>query len=564
MKSLPSAFGFLAEPRQRRNLATLAKLLSVLVCLVVIFVTVFQLLMFREGQQHSLATAVYWVFVVMSTLGFGDITFHSDAGRLFSVVVLLTGSIFMLVLMPFMFIQFFYVPWMEAREASRAPRKLPISWRRHVILTGLSAVERSLAQMLSRANIPYVLIVSDLNEALRLHDEGYPVMIGELDDQQTYHNARTENAVLVVATQRDTTNTNIAFTVREISSQVTIAATASAPASVDILELAGCNQVLQLGRMLGTALARNVLGRDCRCHIVGQFGELFIAETAAFGTPLIGRTLKEIRLAQHARVNVIGVWNRGRFELAGPTTKIEAASVLLLAGTRADLQEYDELFCIYGSPKTSVIIIGGGRVGRTVAEIFLKQGVEYRIIERLPERVRDKSRYVQGDAAELEVLEEAGIYDCSAVVITTHDDDINVYLTIYCRRLRQDVQILSRANQDRNVSTLHRAGADFVLSYASTGASCLFNMLRKESLLSIADGLDAFRVRVPPHMIGKTLGESQFRQSTGCNVIAIEDNGVCNTRLTSDTVLNDSAQLIVVGDADAGHKLFETNSSGSY
>jgi K+/H+ antiporter YhaU regulatory subunit KhtT len=89
-------------------------------------------------------------------------------------------------------------------------------------------------------------------------------------------------------------------------------------------------------------------------------------------------------------------------------------------------------------------------------------------------------------------------------------------------------------------------------------------MLRKESLLSIADGLDAFRVRVPAQMIGKTLGESQFRQSTGCNVIAIEENGACNTRLTSETVLNDNAQLIVVGDADAGHKLFETTAGSTY
>ena len=30
----------------------------------------------------------------MSTLGFGDITFESDAGRIFSVVVLLSGALF--------------------------------------------------------------------------------------------------------------------------------------------------------------------------------------------------------------------------------------------------------------------------------------------------------------------------------------------------------------------------------------------------------------------------------------------------------------------------------------
>ena len=54
------------------------------------------------------------------------------------------------------------------------------------------------------------------------------------------------------------------------------------------------------------------------------------------------------------------------------------------------------------------------------------------------------------------------------MLVTTHDDDINVYLTLYCRRLGPDLQIISRANLDRNVSTLHRAGADAVLSYATT------------------------------------------------------------------------------------------------
>ena len=37
-----------------------------------------------------------------------------------------------------------------------------------------------------------------------------------------------------------------------------------------------------------------------------------------------------------------------------------------------------------------------------------------------------------------------------AVVITTHDDDVNVYLTLYCRRLRGDIQIISRATLERN------------------------------------------------------------------------------------------------------------------
>ena len=61
----------------------------------------------------------------MTTLGFGDITFTSDTGRLFSMVVLLSGVVFLLVMLPFLFIRLFYAPWLEARVRMRAPREVP-------------------------------------------------------------------------------------------------------------------------------------------------------------------------------------------------------------------------------------------------------------------------------------------------------------------------------------------------------------------------------------------------------------------------------------------------------
>ncbi|PJF45449.1 MAG: potassium transporter TrkA, partial [Candidatus Thermofonsia Clade 3 bacterium] len=122
------------------------------------------------------------------------------------------------------------------------------------------------------------------------------------------------------------------------------------------------------------------------------------------------------------------------------------------------------LLCTEPPSREPVVIIGGGRVGRAAGRALAERGMDYRIVELLPERVRDPAKYVLGDAANLEVLIAAGIRKTPAVLVTTHDDDTNIYLTIYCRRLRPDVQIISRARLERNVATLHRAGADFVLS----------------------------------------------------------------------------------------------------
>jgi Trk K+ transport system NAD-binding subunit len=561
MKSLAIVLSFLGNPSRRRNFLALGRLLVVFVVMVLVFTIVFHWLMDMEGQKHSWATGIYWVLVVMSTLGFGDITFHSDIGRLFSVVVLLSGSVFMLMLLPFMFIQFFYVPWLDAQNAARAPRELSPRVSGHVIITGLSSVERSLILMLEREKWRYVLLVGELSEALRLYDEGFSVLLGDIDDPETYVRARAENAALVVAAQRDTTNTNIAFTVREISTSVTIVAIASFQASIDILKLAGCNQVLQLGEMLGQSFARRVYGRDARSLVVGEFGNLLIAEAAAAGTPMVGRSLKDIRLTDYARISVIGVWNRGHFSIAGPNTVIESSTILLLAGTRDELDEYDSLFCIYRGNEPFTVILGAGRVGRATGKELLARGTDYRIVDRNPDRIRDPEHYVLGDAAELEVLERAGIMTCSSVVITTHDDDINIYLAIYCRRLRPDIQILARANQDRNVSTLHRAGADYVMSYASTGANSIFNILKRGDSILLAEGLDVFRVPVPTAMIGRTLAECQFRQKMGCNVVAIEKAGEFNAKPSPSSILTQDSQLVIVADAESERKFFEAMNS---
>jgi len=556
MKSIPIVLNFLTNPQRRRNLFVLAKLVAMFSLLVLVFTISFHYVMAWEGRQYSWATGIYWVLVVMSTLGFGDITFESDVGRIFSVVVLLSGTVFMLVLMPFMFIQFFYVPWMEAQASARAPRALPAKITGHVILTGVGAVEAALIRLLERSQRAYVVLVAELPEALRLHDEGYRVMLGDLDDPETYNRAQAKQAALVVTARSDTANTNVAFTVREICESVAIAATASSAASVDILKLAGCNQVLQFAEMLGQALARRIVGRDAKTHVIGRFGELLIAEAAARHTPLIGRSLRDIRLRDYANVNVVGVWDRGRFQIAGPETQIQATSVLVLAGSREQLDTYDELFCIYEHSDKPVIIIGGGHVGRSVAATLQEQGIDYRIIDRQPEHVLDPERVIPGDAAELEVLQRAGIMETASVVITTHDDDMNVYLTIYCRRLRPDIHILGRANLERNVSTLHRAGADFVMSYASTGANVLFNLLKSADILLLAEGLDAFRIPMPPTLAGRSLADSGIRETTGCNVVAVIQGDRFDVNPNARQVLPADAELVVIGDIESETRFF--------
>jgi len=561
VKSLGFILSYLATPQARRSGRILGWMLGLLVVIVAVYGTLFHEIMAYEGQSYSWITAIYWTLVTMSTLGYGDIAFQSDLGRSFSVVVLLSGSVFILVLLPFTFIQFVFLPWMESTQRARAPRKVDEAVTGHVIFTGTGPIESALITRLDRAGITNVTLVSDLDEALKLHDEGLAVMVGDLDDPEAYLAARVEHAALVATTQPDTRNTNVAFTVREISESIAIVATADAQASVDILELAGCDEVLQLGEMLGAALARRVLGPDGRSHVIGQFGELLIAE-ATTPAQLVGRSLADSAIRAETGLTVGGVWDRGDLRIARPDTLLAATSTLVLAGSREQLDRYDERFAVDHVFSEPVIVIGGGRVGRAVARNLGALGLASRIIEKDPERIRAEADYVEGDAADLAVLREAGIERAPSVMVTTHDDDVNVYLTNYCRRLRADVQIIARARLDRNVSTLHRAGADFVLSYASTGANAIWNILSDDNTLQLAEGLDVFRVPVAPELAGRTLAESQIRESTGCTVVAFVSDDQLEANPDPERPLPTDGELVVIGNSEAEHRFlsrFQSN-----
>src|ERR671914_3138100 len=163
MKFLPSQLAYLTSDTEARgNLRALAKYLAFLATLVTVYAFLFHVIKLNaENELHSWITGFYWTLVVMTTLGFGDITFTSDAGRIFSIIVLLSGVVFLLVMLPFLFIRLFYAPWLEARVRLRAPREVTPGTRGHVIIAEYDDIARGLVERLGDEQIPYVVLEPD-------------------------------------------------------------------------------------------------------------------------------------------------------------------------------------------------------------------------------------------------------------------------------------------------------------------------------------------------------------------------------------------------------------------
>lgn len=527
--------------------------------LVTAFSILFHQIMAYEGHDYSYITGVYWTLTVMSTLGFGDITFTSDIGKLFSIIVLISGIIVIMIVMPFTFIRFVYQPWIEEYNNRRKPRSLPPDTRGHTILVGDNDISLSVARKLRQHQYPYAILVPDGQHALELYDSRYDVVTGAFDDAETYRNLRADKAALIAALEDDLRNTNIASTVREVAPATLLAASAEKQESMNILMLAGCDQVYSFPEMLGRSLARRVYGTRAQSNIIARFGTLCLAEAPVIHTEFMGQTLRECAFRERFGLNVAGLWEGNSYHPARPDSRIDDLSILLLAGTATQLDAYDRKTGRGTAlPTAPVLILGGGKVGEAAADALQKRGLPFRLVEKNPALVPpDDPRYIHGNAADLAVLKRAGIMDTPSVIVTTHNDDLNIYLTIYCRKLRPDVQILSRSTLDRNVPSLYNAGANLVMSHASMAASTIINLLSPGRVTILTEGLNIFRVPAPPALVGRSLIQSRIRETTDCNVVALNTGGVLSVPPDPTFPLEKDTVLILIGSADAERRFME-------
>ena len=541
----------LKQPLHRENLGRLSRLLIILGLMIVIFTALFHWIMIYEGREFSWVTGLYWTLVTMSTLGFGDITFHSDLGRLYTIFVLVSGIFMLLIVVPFAFIRFFYAPWMEAQLKLRAPRGVAGEMKDHVVICTHDAVAADLRARLRLAHIPHYVLECDPTVAAHMHADGVPAITGDPQDAATWRAIGVDRARAVIANLGDAANTNVVLTVRQLAPALEVIALAEEEESVDLLQLTGATHVLPVKQRLGEQLANRVNAGHAEVHTLGTYQHLVIGEFPVHNTPLVGRTLRDLALRSRLGVTVVGIWERGRFAPATPDHVLTQTSVPVVIATPAQIMSINELLVIYDTNYEPTLVIGGGKVGRAAAAALKARGLRVHVLEQdaaIAAKLTDVAdRVFVGPAADREMLEEAGLSRAPAVILTTNDDSINIYLAVYCRKLNPELRIISRITHEKNLEAVHRAGADFVLGYSWLGAEFVFSTLQGRSLMMFGGGVELFTVQVPEQLVGKTLQESAVGALSGVNVIALQRDGEIQPSPSPTVPLPAQAELLLVG-----------------
>jgi voltage-gated potassium channel len=207
------------------------------------------------------------------------------------------------------------------------------------------------------------------------------------------------------------------------------------------------------------------------------------------------------------------------------------------------------------------VLCGYGRVGRQVAQELLREGIALVIIDvnqdSLHEASRDGHLVVHGDAADDDVLREAGLERARGLVAAVAEDADNIFVTLSAHALRPELAIVARANRQDAVRKLHLAGASHVVSpYTMAGRQMAMLAVRPtavdfvETLLRGAgDDLLLEDIVVAPNssLVSGLVGEVRQRFLGTATLLAIKRGNRVLAPLADDLVVGAGDALAVTG-----------------
>ncbi len=212
--------------------------------------------------------------------------------------------------------------------------------------------------------------------------------------------------------------------------------------------------------------------------------------------------------------------------------------------------------------KQHVVLCGYGRIGRILANDLKNRRQPFVIIDKSPEAVGEAQSLqhliLLGDAAEEDVLREAGVERAKTVVTALPSDAANVFITLTARNLNRDLQIIARGELPSTEKKLLQAGANRVVLPAAIGAHRIASIITRPStleLLELVSGqstldveLDEIVVAAASPLVGKTTVDTETRSRHGLLIVAVkQQSGAMVFNPDAEVVFQPDDTLIVMG-----------------
>lgn len=176
-------------------------------------------------------------------------------------------------------------------------------------------------------------------------------------------------------------------------------------------------------------------------------------------SPLRGISLMQMNSIVKCKVLVCAVLRDGTAVIPGGNFVLEEGDRIFVTAPTGNLSILLKNLGIVTRRVRKVLICGGGRVSRYLAEKLCQGNISVSLIERNYDRctelaaVLPDATIVHGDATDQSLLESQGLTDCDALVTMTGLDELNMIISLYgtTKAVPQVITKLGRA-ENRSIS----------------------------------------------------------------------------------------------------------------
>ena len=301
-------------------------------------------------DEFSWLDSVYQSVITISTVGFNEVRPLGDDSRIFTVLLILLGvSAFTYTFGSLG--ELFVAGEFRGLVRARRMRKTIADLSEHYIICGFGRTGERIAGELSSVGKSVVIIESDPVRLELARENHWLAIEGDAGTDEILADAKIEAASrLVAATGSDATNVMISLSARTLNPDIFIVSRADDEANEQKLLKAGANRVVPIYRSTGRRMAQLAI----RPHAVettdivlgDQEIELSIEDVSVQpGAQLDGATLEECTTPEGGNYMIIAVRRHdGELEMTPPpSTRISAHDVLVVFGTRDQLQQLEQL-----------------------------------------------------------------------------------------------------------------------------------------------------------------------------------------------------------------------------
>ena len=207
-----------------------------------------------EPPLHDLLTALYFVVVTISSVGYGDIVAHGPDARLFVMVMILVGVIILATSLSAILL-----PLISGRVRELLGGRQPVDRTNHYVIVGKSPLARNAATELEKRKQRVTLVLDRAPEEDFYKDRD--VVVGDATDLAVLQTAGTPEArgVLALSTD-DATNGFVVLGVNELAATVATVAALNDPSNRFRLNRTQPSMVLSLQALGGELLAMALTG----------------------------------------------------------------------------------------------------------------------------------------------------------------------------------------------------------------------------------------------------------------------------------------------------------------